>query len=138
MPDKPEKTEQLVAVLKAAVPFEVELLPSTLARMRLRSPTSSCLRSCFCQGSAKRSHSVSPMSHRLGSPSSTSDNLGSSRDECNLVVGLTPIATQGRRPTFYLRDVASTGTKTARSRASDRGSGMLEAVPKGEDRQHLD
>jgi hypothetical protein len=38
MLDKPEKTARLMATLKAAVPFEVELLPSTLARMRERSP----------------------------------------------------------------------------------------------------
>jgi hypothetical protein len=38
MLDKPEKTVRLLAMLKAAVPFEIELLASTLARMRERSP----------------------------------------------------------------------------------------------------
>lgn len=38
MLDIPDKTARLVAMLKAAVPFEVELLPATLARMRERSP----------------------------------------------------------------------------------------------------
>lgn len=38
MLDKPDKTVRLMAMLKAAVPFEVELLASTLARMRERSP----------------------------------------------------------------------------------------------------
>jgi hypothetical protein len=38
MLDKLDKTARLMAMLKAAVPFEVELLPSTLARMRERSP----------------------------------------------------------------------------------------------------
>src|SRR5207247_8515592 len=38
MLDKPDKTARLMAMLKAAVPFEVELLASTLARMRERSP----------------------------------------------------------------------------------------------------
>jgi hypothetical protein len=38
MLDKPNKTARLMVTLKAAVPFEVELLASTLARMRERSP----------------------------------------------------------------------------------------------------
>jgi hypothetical protein len=38
MRDKPEQTTRLMATLKAALPFEVELLASTLARMRERSP----------------------------------------------------------------------------------------------------
>jgi hypothetical protein len=38
MLDKPDKTARLVATLKEAVPFEVELLASTLARLRERSP----------------------------------------------------------------------------------------------------
>jgi hypothetical protein len=38
MLDKPEKTTRLMVALKAAVPFEVELLPSTLTRMRELSP----------------------------------------------------------------------------------------------------
>jgi hypothetical protein len=38
MLDKPDKTARLIAMLKAAVPFEVELIASTLARMRERSP----------------------------------------------------------------------------------------------------
>ena len=38
MLDKPNKTTRLMVALKAAVPFEVELLASTLARMRERSP----------------------------------------------------------------------------------------------------
>jgi hypothetical protein len=38
MLDIPDKTARLVAILKAAVPFEIELLPSTLTRMRERSP----------------------------------------------------------------------------------------------------
>jgi hypothetical protein len=38
MLDKPDKTACLVAMLKAAVPFEVELPASTLARLRECSP----------------------------------------------------------------------------------------------------
>jgi|SRR5689334_442853 hypothetical protein len=38
MLDKPDKTARLMAVLTAAVPFEVELPASTLARLRQRSP----------------------------------------------------------------------------------------------------
>jgi len=38
MLDKPDKTARLVAILKAAVPFEVELLASTVARLRERNP----------------------------------------------------------------------------------------------------
>ena len=38
MLDKPDKTARLVAILKAAVPFEVELPASTLARLRECSP----------------------------------------------------------------------------------------------------
>ena len=38
MLDKLDKTARLMAMLKAAVPFEVELLASTLARMREYSP----------------------------------------------------------------------------------------------------
>ena len=38
MLDKPDKTARLIEILKVAVPFEVELLASTLARMRERSP----------------------------------------------------------------------------------------------------
>ena len=34
MLDKPEKTRQLVATLKAALPFEVELTPYALAQIR--------------------------------------------------------------------------------------------------------
>jgi hypothetical protein len=34
MLDKPEKTYQLLAVLRAAVPFEVELTPSIIAHLR--------------------------------------------------------------------------------------------------------
>lgn len=36
--DKPDKTACLVAILKAAVPFEVELPASTLARLRESNP----------------------------------------------------------------------------------------------------
>ena len=39
MLDKPEKTSALVATLKAAVPFEVELLPSTLERLKAKNPS---------------------------------------------------------------------------------------------------
>ena len=38
MLDKPDKTAHLMAMLNAAVPFEVELLASTLARLHERSP----------------------------------------------------------------------------------------------------
>jgi hypothetical protein len=38
MLDKPNKTARLVAMLKAAVPFEVELLGSTLGRLRECNP----------------------------------------------------------------------------------------------------
>jgi len=38
MLDKPDENARLVATLKAAVPFEVELLVSTLARLRERNP----------------------------------------------------------------------------------------------------
>jgi len=38
MLDKLKKSTRLVTALKAAVPFEVEVLPSTLVRMRERSP----------------------------------------------------------------------------------------------------
>lgn len=38
MLDKPEQTARLVAMLKAAVPFDVELLPSTQMRMQEGSP----------------------------------------------------------------------------------------------------
>ena len=38
MLDRPERSARLLATLKAALPFEVELLPATLARMRERSP----------------------------------------------------------------------------------------------------
>ena len=34
MLDKPEKTYQLLAVLRAAMPFEVELTPSVIAHLR--------------------------------------------------------------------------------------------------------
>ncbi len=34
MLDKPEKTRQLMATLKAALPFEVELTPYALAQIR--------------------------------------------------------------------------------------------------------
>ena len=34
MLDKPEKTYQLLAALRAAVPFEVELTPSVIAHLR--------------------------------------------------------------------------------------------------------
>ena len=34
MLDKPEKTYQLIAALKAATPFEVELTPSMIAHLR--------------------------------------------------------------------------------------------------------
>jgi hypothetical protein len=37
MLDKPEKTRQLMATLKAALPFEVELTPEVLAQLQLRS-----------------------------------------------------------------------------------------------------
>jgi hypothetical protein len=38
MLDKPSKTARFMATLKAVVPFEVELLASTLARTHARSP----------------------------------------------------------------------------------------------------
>ncbi|KUO57934.1 MAG: hypothetical protein APF80_10125 [Alphaproteobacteria bacterium BRH_c36] len=38
MLDKPDKTARFVAMLKAALPFEVELLASTLARLRECNP----------------------------------------------------------------------------------------------------
>jgi hypothetical protein len=37
--DNPEKIGRLTATLKAAVPFEVELPPSTLARLKARNPS---------------------------------------------------------------------------------------------------
>jgi hypothetical protein len=39
MLDNPGKIARLMATLKAAVPFEVELPPSTLARLRAKNPT---------------------------------------------------------------------------------------------------
>ena len=38
MLDKPAQTARLVEVLKAAVPFDVELLPSTLERFKANDP----------------------------------------------------------------------------------------------------
>jgi hypothetical protein len=38
MLDKPEKTHQLLAALRAAVPFEVELTPSVIAHLRVLIP----------------------------------------------------------------------------------------------------
>ncbi len=39
MLDKPEKTYQLLAALKAAVPFEVELPPSLIAHLQAQQVT---------------------------------------------------------------------------------------------------
>lgn len=39
MLDNPEKIARLMATLKAAVPFEVELPPSTLARLKAKNPS---------------------------------------------------------------------------------------------------
>ena len=39
MLDKPDKTRALIAMLKAAVPFEVQLLPSTLERLKANNPS---------------------------------------------------------------------------------------------------
>ena len=38
MLDKPEKTRELVDALKAALPFEVELTPELVARLRTQRP----------------------------------------------------------------------------------------------------
>jgi hypothetical protein len=39
MLDSPDKTARLMAMLKAAVPFEVELPPPTLARLKAKNPS---------------------------------------------------------------------------------------------------
>jgi hypothetical protein len=38
MLDQPEKTSQLLAAMKAATPFEVELTPSVIAHLRTQQP----------------------------------------------------------------------------------------------------